>query len=153
MIQIEHTAHSDAPRGEVWRKLSDLQGWHEWGPWKKTEIDGEIRTMVAERTKLTGRPYVMKERVTALVPEERFEYDLLSGLPVRNYHGTVTLLDADGGGTDIRWQSRFDPPWGPLGVLWRGAMLKVIRDVSEALARAVDAAVSNTSEPFGGSRR
>ena len=136
MIEIEHTAHSDAPRSEVWKKLSDLEGWHEWGPWTKTALDGEIRTMVSDRKRLTGKPYVMKERVAALVPEERFEYDLLSGLPVKNYHGTVTLSDAEGGGTDIHWASRFDPPWGPLGGLWRGAMLKVITDVSERLAKA-----------------
>ena len=133
MIEIEHTAHSEKPRSEVWQKLSDLQGWHEWGPWTKTTIDGDIRTMVSDRKRLTGKPYVMTERVTALVPEERFEYDLLSGLPIKNYHGTVTLSDADGG-TDIHWQSRFDPPWPVWKGLWRGAMLKVITDVSERLA-------------------
>ena len=136
MIEIEHTAHSDAPRSEVWRKLSDLQGWHEWGPWTKTTLDGDIRTMVSDRKRLTGKPYVMTERVTALVPEERFEYDLLSGLPIKKYHGTVTLSDADGGGTDIHWASHFNPPWPIFGGLWRGAMLKVIRDVSECLAEA-----------------
>ena len=136
MIEIEHTAHSDAPRSEVWRKLSDLQGWHEWGPWTKTTLDGDIRTMVSDRKRLTGKPYVMTERVTALVPEERFEYDLLSGLPIKKYHGTVTLSDADGGGTDIHWASHFNPPWPIFGGLWRGAMLKVIRDVSERLAKA-----------------
>ena len=137
MIEIEHTAHSDAPREAVWRKLSDLAGWHEWGPWTKTEIDGDIRTMVADRKRLNGKPYVMTERVTALVPQDRFEYDLLSGLPIRNYHGVVTLHDADGGGTDINWHSTFDPPWPFMGFIWRGAMLKVIRDVSERLAAAV----------------
>ena len=136
MIEIEHTAHSDAPRSEVWRKLSDLEGWHEWGPWTKTELDGDIRTMVSDRKRLTGKPYVMTELVTALVPEERFEYDLLSGLPIKKYHGTVTLSDADGGGTDIHWASHFKPPWPIFGGLWRGAMLKVIRDVSERLAKA-----------------
>jgi uncharacterized protein YndB with AHSA1/START domain len=135
MIEIEHTAHSDAPRDEVWRRLSDLQTWHEWGPWKKTEIDGDVRTMVSDRTRLTGKPYVMKERVTALEPAERLEYDLLSGLPVRNYHAVVTLSDGQDGGTDINWKSAFKAP--PLmGFLWRGAMLKVIRDVSERLAKA-----------------
>ena len=136
MIEIEHTAHSPKPRSEVWNKLSDLESWHAWGPWKRTELEGDIRTMVSERRKLHGRSYVLKEKVTALVPEERFEYDLLSGLPVKNYHATVTLTDADGGGTDIHWASHFDPPWGIVGGLWRGAMLKVITEVSEALAKA-----------------
>jgi hypothetical protein len=119
----------------VWATLSDLEGWDRWGPWTRTTIDGDVRTMVSERKRMTGRPYVMKERVTALVPEERFEYDLLSGLPVKGYHATVTLSDAAGGGTEIHWQSRFNSPWPLLGGLWRGAMLKVIRDVSERLAR------------------
>ena len=138
MIEIEHTAHSEAPRSEVWRRLSDLQSWHEWGPWTKTTIDGDIRTLVAERKRLNGKHYVMTERVTALEPEERFEYDLLSGLPLKNYHGVVTLSDAEGGGTNIHWASSFNPP--PLmGFLWRGGMLKVIRDVSERLAKATTA--------------
>jgi uncharacterized protein YndB with AHSA1/START domain len=139
VIEVRHTAHADAPRAEVWKRLADLQNWHSWGPWTKTEIDGEVRTMVSERKRMSGKPYVMKERVTALVPQERLEYDLLSGLPVRNYHGTVTLTDTNGGGTDIHWSSTFDPPWPLLGGLWRGAMLKVVRDVAEALARASEA--------------
>lgn len=146
MIEIEHTAHSSAPRADVWKLLSDLQNWHEWGPWKKTEIDGQIRTMVAERKRLTGQPYVMKERVTALVPQERFEYDLLSGLPVKGYHGKVTLADSPGGGTDICWQSSFRSPWPFLSGLWRGAMLKVISDVSEALAAHAGSAPSRGDE-------
>jgi len=134
LIEIEHTAHSAAPRSEVWRKLADLESWHEWGPWTKTTLDDDIRTMVSDRKRLTGRPYVMKERVIALVPEERFEYELISGLPVRNYRATVTLTDA-GDGTDIHWSSSFKSPWPGFGWMWRGAMLKVIRDVSERLAQ------------------
>jgi Polyketide cyclase / dehydrase and lipid transport len=85
---------------------------------------------------LTGKPYVMTERVTALEPEERFEYDLLSGLPIKDYHGVVTLTDATDGGTDIHWSSSFTSPWPLGGGIWRGAMLKVISDVSEQLAKA-----------------
>ena len=133
MIQIEHTAHSPKRRSEVWAKLSDLEGWHEWGPWSETKLDGEIHTMVAERKRLTGKPYVMKERVLALEPEERFEYELLSGLPVRGYRGVVRLAD-EPDGTAIHWSSTFNSPWPFLGGLWRGAMLKVISDVSERLA-------------------
>jgi hypothetical protein len=136
MIEIEHTAHSEASREEVWSKLSDLQNWHEWGPWTETTIDGHVRRLVSERKRLNGKPYVMTERVTAIEPQERFAYELLSGLPVRNYHSVVTLRDGDGGGTDINWKSAFDPPWPIFGGLWRGAMQKVIRDVSEALASA-----------------
>jgi hypothetical protein len=68
--------------------------------------------------------------------EERVEYDLLSGLPIKNYHSTVTLSDAPDGGTAIRWASTFKSPWPGFGWMWRGAMLKVITDVSERLAKA-----------------
>lgn len=134
MIEVEHTAHSAAPREQVWARLSDLEHWHEWGPWTKTGLDGDIRTMVSERRRPTGKPYVMKERVTALVEPERFEYDLLSGLPVKNYSAVVSLTEAAGGGTDIHWRSTFDPPWPFFGGIWRAAMRKVIADVSERLA-------------------
>jgi len=43
MIEIEHSAHSDKPRADVWKILSDLQHWHEWGPWTETTIDGDIQ--------------------------------------------------------------------------------------------------------------
>jgi hypothetical protein len=136
LIEIEHIAHSAEPRSAVWARLADLEGWHQWGPWTKTTLEGDIRTMVSDRKRLNGKPYVMTERVTALQPEERFEYDLLKGLPIRNYHGEVTLIEADDGGTDIRWRSRFNPPWPGSGWLWRGGMLKVITDVSQRLASA-----------------
>lgn len=138
MIEVEHSAHSAAPRSAVWARLSDLSGWHEWGPWTSTELDGDRRTMVSERKRLSGKPYVLHERVVALEPEHRLEYELLSGLPVKNYRAVVTLSDA-GGGTDIDWRATFDPPWPIFGGLWRGAMLRVIRDVSERLAAATTA--------------
>jgi uncharacterized protein YndB with AHSA1/START domain len=134
VIEIEHTAHSDAPRSDVWARLADLDSWDQWGPWTKTTTQGDIRTLVSERKRLTGKPYVMTERVTAIEPEELFEYDLLSGLPIRNYHSVVTLSDAPEGGTDIHWASTFSSPWPGFGWMWRGAMLKVITDVSERLA-------------------
>jgi hypothetical protein len=136
LIEVGHTAHTSAERAAVWSRLSDLESWDEWGPWTRTDQDGELRTLVSERKRLSGKPYVMKERVTAMVAMERFEYDLVSGLPVRNYHAVVTLSDADGGGTDINWSARFDPPFPLVGGLWRGAMQKVVRQVSEALAAA-----------------
>jgi hypothetical protein len=136
MIEIEHTAHSGAPRSAVWARLADLDNWDQWGPWTDTTTEGDVRTLVSERKRLTGKPYVMKERVTAMQPEDRLEYDLLSGLPVKNYHAVVTLADAAEGGTDITWSAKFDAPWPIFKGLWYGAMLKVLRDVSGRLAKA-----------------
>jgi hypothetical protein len=137
VIEIEHTAHSAAPRARVWDRLADLERWHEWGPWTETRLDGDVRTMVSERKRLTGKPYVIRERVIGLVPETtEFEYLLLDGLPVKNYSAVVRLADAPDGGTEIHWGASFDPPWPIFKGLWFGAMLRVIRDVSERLAVA-----------------
>jgi polyketide cyclase/dehydrase/lipid transport protein len=136
VIEIEHTAHSTAPRSEVWAKLADIDNWDSWGPWTETTSEGDIRRLVSERKRLSGKPYVMVERVTAMEPEERFEYDLLKGLPIKDYHSVVTLSDAPDGGTDIRWSSTFKSPWPFLSGIWRGSMLEVITDVAERLARA-----------------
>ena len=144
MIEIEHTAHSAASRDVVWSLLGDLETWDSWGPWTETSLDGDLRRMVSERKRMGGKHYVMTERVTALVEPERFEYDLLSGLPVKGYHAVVTLRDADGGGTDIHWRSTFKAPYPFMKGIWRGAMLKVIRDVSERLASAADGAAPSS---------
>jgi hypothetical protein len=136
MIAIEHTAHSERTRSEVWAKLADLGSWHEWGPWTEIVVEGDVRKLVSDRKRLNGKAYVMTERVTSMEPEQRFEYDLLSGLPIKNYHSVVTLSDAADGGTDIHWASTFKSPWPGFGWMWRGAMLKVITDVSERLAKA-----------------
>jgi hypothetical protein len=142
MIEISYTAHSDASRDAVWGVIADLTGWQRWGPWVSTELDGDpaaplgaLRTMRSDRKQILGRqPYTLRERITAFEPGERFAYDLLSGLPVRNYHAEVELSDAEAGGTDIRWHARFDPPWPIMQRVWRDALTRVVYDVSTALA-------------------
>lgn len=144
MIEVRHTAHSRAPREVVWALLSDLTTWDTWGPWTETTLDGDIRRLVSERKRINRKPYVMTERVTALEAPDRFEYDLLSGLPVKDYHGVVTLSERADGGTDIDWRSTFKAPYPFMAPIWRGAMQKVVRDVSEALADGADAAAPAT---------
>jgi hypothetical protein len=139
VITVEHEAHSTAPQAAVWSLLADLETWHSWGPWTETRLDGDIRTMVSERKRMGGKPYVMKERVIALVEPERFEYELLSGLPVKDYRSVVTLSTADDGCTLIHWRSTFKPPYPLMGWIWGPAMHKVIRDISQKLADAAKA--------------
>jgi Polyketide cyclase / dehydrase and lipid transport len=47
MIEVQHTAHSSAPRSQVWARLADLENWDEWGPWTKTTTEGGVRTLVS----------------------------------------------------------------------------------------------------------
>ena len=139
MIEIEHETTTTAPQAAVWSLLSDLETWDSWGPWTETRLDGDIRTMVSERKRMGGKPYVMKERVIALVEPDSLEYELLSGLPVKDYHAKVTLSPAADGGTTIRWAATFKPPYPLMGWIWGPAMHKVLRDISQKLADAAKA--------------
>jgi hypothetical protein len=138
VIRVEHTAHSSAPRELVWRELAALGRWHEWGPWVAVDLEGEpgvgaVRTLRSDRKRIFARaPYTLRERVTLWEPGERLGYELLSGLPVKNYNSMVTLTDS-GGGTDIHWASTFDAP--PLmRRVMRDALLRTVYSVSERLA-------------------
>ncbi len=53
-------------------------------------------------------PYRLRELVTDWVPHERTGYELLEGMAVQGYRATVTLEDAGGGGTVIRWRSTYE---------------------------------------------
>ena len=55
---------------------------------------------------LVGPP--LREEVVAYEPDQRFSYALLSGLPVRDYLGSVEL-SADGAGTQMAYTVRLTP--------------------------------------------
>ena len=145
--KIEATAHSNAPREAVWRIVSDASGWSRWGGWTETKLEregtpppdgvGAIRVLTSE----TRRPIVSREEVTEYEPPSRFAYKLLSsGLPLRNYEASITLTQADMGGTDIVWRSEFDPKVPLTGGFFRRALGKFIQDTAEQLAREAEGA-------------
>ena len=143
--KVEAFAHSDAPREEVWRLVSDASGWSRWGGWTETKLEregspppdgvGAIRVLTSQ----TRRPIVSREEVTEYEPPSRFAYKLLSsGLPLRNYNASITLTQADMGGTDITWRSEFDSQVPLTGGFFRRALQKFIQDTAERLAREAE---------------
>ena len=106
----EADAVCSAPREAAWGVLADASRWSEWGIWSSSSLEregdpapdgvGAIRVFVK-------RPVTSREEVVEFVPGERLVYRLLSGLPVRDYTGTVTLLD-DPAGCRISWRSAWE---------------------------------------------
>jgi hypothetical protein len=144
MQVAEATAHSEAPRDAVWRVVADAAGWSRWGAWKSAEIEregdpppgglGSIKVMVSER-----RPAVTsREEVTEFEPPSRFRYRLLSGMPLRDYEGTITLAESPGGGTDITWRSQFEPKIPLTGWFFRAVLQRFIADTARRLAREAE---------------
>jgi hypothetical protein len=107
---IQVVEHTDAPPEVVFGLLADGTTWPAWSPIETFELErpgdppsegpGAIR--VFRRGRTTGR-----DQLLAVEPVRRLQYESLSGLPVRDYVGEVTLERSPSGGTTIDWHSSF----------------------------------------------
>ena len=135
---IESVEAASASRDAVWALLEDPASWAEWGSWSSVEVDGDGPQGVGVERTLVRRPYRVRERITEWEPGRRHSYELLEGMNARGYRSTVTLEDAPGGGSVIRWRSEYERA-GPFTAL----MLRLaVRDSCKRLARAAQRAVS-----------
>jgi uncharacterized protein YndB with AHSA1/START domain len=135
MQEIDVSGRSSAPPERVWALLADARTWHRWAPFDDSTVEegdglGEVRRF------RTGRR-TTRERVTGFEPSRRLEYELLSGIPIRDYRAEVTLAP-DGDGTTIRWHSRFDTKLPGTGPLFRRALGRFIEKTAEGLAREAE---------------
>jgi hypothetical protein len=108
---IEHEVTTTAAPAAVFGLLADGSTWPEWSPIDSFELvtpgDGTPEGVGAIRVFHTGRIH-SRERVVTAKPNQIFSYELISGLPVRDYKAVVTLLPAGTGtGTAIKWRSTF----------------------------------------------
>ena len=96
-----------APPATVWALVSDARRYPEWGPWREGRYQragdeseqgpGAVQVLTSAR-RTYGRRTVSVERMV---------YEVIGGVPVRNYRGEVTLTPADGG-TRVRWSADWD---------------------------------------------
>jgi hypothetical protein len=139
---IEASAHSSAPRDAVWALVRDIETWQDWGTWSSTTIEtpapGDDPQGVGVVRRLRQAPVTSIERVIELVPGERLSYELVSGLPFENYHASVSLADAAGGGTDITWRAEFDVRAKVRGTISRKLLERFYPDIVQRLARGAE---------------
>ena len=135
MTTIEGTARSKGSPDAVWALLADGEAWTRWGSWSENAIEGGGEQGPGKVRVIVRRPYRVRERITEWVPGERLGYELLEGMRVRGYRSAVTLEEAAGGGTRIRWRSTYDEA-GPLTAL---LLRLAVRDSSRRLAKAASA--------------
>jgi uncharacterized protein YndB with AHSA1/START domain len=146
--RIDLTATTAAPRAAVYRLVADGSTWSRWAAIDSLELErpgdpppegvGAIRVLRRGRT--TGR-----DRIVELVPDRRLRYESLSGLPTRDYVGTVELDDAPGGGTTIHWRSSFLPKLPGTGALLERGIRRFLQECADGLARDADAQMSKTT--------
>jgi uncharacterized protein YndB with AHSA1/START domain len=100
MASFSWTEPIVAPPEVVWEVLTDYPGYADLTPARRVELEregtpppngvGAIRKIVA-----VGPP--VREEITDFEPERKLVYKLLSGLPVKDHVGTITLEPAPGG--------------------------------------------------------
>ena len=135
MKTIEAAKTSSGSRAAVWALIEDPAKWTQWGSWSSVEVDGGGPQRVGAVRVLVRRPYRLHERITEWEARERMAYELLDGMRVRGYSSTVTLEDAPGGGTLIRWRSTYERA-GPFTTL---VLRAAVRDSCKRLAKAASA--------------
>jgi uncharacterized protein YndB with AHSA1/START domain len=84
----------------VFGVLTDHRGYARLMPLRKSELEREGEPApngvgAIRRLSVAGPP--LREEVLAYEPSARFSYKVLSGLPVRDHVGTVSLEPRDGG--------------------------------------------------------
>src|SRR5947208_5293327 len=103
---IDVRATSAAGPSAVWALLAEPSTWSEWGAWKTAGPvpPGSPERGVGSRRRFATRGTKSLEEVTVFEPGSRLGYKLISGLPLRDYTGEVTLTPLPAGGTEIRWR-------------------------------------------------
>jgi hypothetical protein len=137
---IDVSAQSRAPRDVVWGLLSDIDTWSKWGAWQTSRLEREGSPTpegVGAIRRMIRRPVTTREEVTAFEPPDRLGYRMLSGLPLRDYQGQVTLTDSPEG-TEIHWRTEFDAKIPGTGGLLRRQLDSFIADAAKRVAREAE---------------
>jgi hypothetical protein len=135
--QINVTTLTPATADAVYALLVDGSTWPSWSPIDSFELEqpgdpppegvGAIR--VFRRGHTTGRDQILER-----VPNRRFAYASLSGLPIRDYVGEVDLDEARDGWTRIHWHSSFVPKLPGTGWMFERGIRKFLEQCAHGLA-------------------
>jgi hypothetical protein len=133
-VSLTTTAAPDA----VWKLIADIGTWSDWGRWSSAELEREGSPEAAgvgaiRRFKYLGR--TTRETVVGFDAPTRFAYELLSGLPIRNYHAEVTVVP-DRTGARLEWRSNFEATLQARVV--RPYLNWFVRDTAKRLLRAAE---------------
>lgn len=141
MKHIDVTAYAEAPAAKVYALLVDGATWPEWAPFDGFEIvePGDADRLGEVHIFRFGR-YASRERIVELVPERRYSYELLEGLPLRDYRADVDLTE-EGTRTRIHWHSTFTPARPGTGWIYRAYLTRFITRCANGLAARVSAEV------------
>jgi Polyketide cyclase / dehydrase and lipid transport len=133
---IDIQVHTPADAATVYALLCDGATWPAWSPIDSFQLEragaGQLEGPGAIRVFRKGR-LIGRDQIVGLVPDRRFSYQHIAGLPVRDYHGDIDL-ESVGGGTRIHWHVSFVPKLPGTGWLFRRGIARFIRRSARGLA-------------------
>ena len=137
-------ADAAAPPETVFEVLADHRGYARISRIRKAELEREgdpPPNGVGAIRKLTSIGPPLREEILEFVPNERLRYTLLSGAPMKDHFGTVTLTPNGASGTHVAYRIDTEPkikPLAPLAVRITRTAVKQLLDgiVREAERRA-----------------
>ena len=132
MTTIEGTATTPASREAVWALVADIDQWPRWGSWSHAEVEGGGGQRDGATRLLVQRPFRVRERITGWEPGRRFAYEMLDGMNVTGYRSELTLEDAPGGGTVVRWRSTYERAGLVTGLILRLAVPQSCKRLAKA---------------------
>ena len=96
-----------ASHDKVWRKVSNIAGLHEWLiQVKKTVYLSKKKRGVGTIRNITfDDGNQIEEHLVAWNNKKSFSYIAVTGLPLRVYHATISLLPQTTKSTRVTWQS------------------------------------------------
>lgn len=144
----EATAHSAAEPAAIYALLTTGASWPTWIFVDSAELEqegreggesvGAIRVYRFRRAGVSGRS---REQILELVPDRKFAYSVLAGVPIRDHRADVDLTPAADGGTDIRWSATWQSKYPGTGPLMRLSIRMIYKSFSAGLARKAEETV------------
>ena len=132
--EVRVEARSPAPPEAVFALVADGARWPGCTPLGSfaLEAPATIDEVGAVRIFRTGLVR-SKERVVVSDPPRHFAYELVSGLPLRDYRADIEL-EPDGDGTLVRWRCSFTPKLAGTGWLFRSFLAVVLGHCARGIA-------------------
>jgi len=133
-MRITNTVRVGAPPDDAWRVVGDLTGVDTWIPGvTSATVEGQRRLCE------TADGGQMLEQITSYSDIDRsYGYaHIQQPLPIENSRGTLSV-QADGGGSLIRWEAEFDAPGAEIAQLVERAYRETLQSLARLLEEAPD---------------
>lgn len=134
-IHVERFIHG-TPEA-VFDTYTDHVGWADWGGLSDASIakEGHPEPNGSGCVRVFGPPkFAAYEEVLEFERPKRMTYRVLrGGIPIKNHRGEVHF-EAEGTGTRIRWDVRFDSKIPGLGLVLRLGLTRFFKGVLDGLA-------------------